>query len=184
MENQIKVFQDKSQKALGYLSDRLQRIRTGRANPSLIEDVAVDAYESKMELKNLAAISAPEPRLIVIQPWDQSVIPAIEKAIYSSNLGLSPVTDKNIIRITIPPLTAERRQEMIKMVRSELEETRIKIRGFRREGIEVIESSKKNGEISEDEEKRLKDDIQKEVDVANKKIEEIGEAKEAELNEI
>jgi ribosome recycling factor len=184
MDTQIQIFQEKSQKAIDYLNDRLMRIRTGRANPALIEDLPVEAYESKMELKDLAVINAPESRLLVIQPWDQSIIPQIERAILSSNLGLTPATDKNVIRIQIPALTTERRQDLIKVVKGELEEARIKIRGFRREAIEEIEKSQKSGNISEDQEKRLKIDIQKEVDVKNETVEEIGTNKETELNEL
>ena len=137
-----------------------------------------------MELKNLATINVPEPRLIVIQPWDQSVIPTIEKAILTSNLNLTPQTDKEIIRITIPQLTTERRQDLVKVLRSELEETRVRVRGFRREAIEMLEQEKKSGEISEDLERRLKNDLQRMVEKMNEEIEQIGKHKEQELNEV
>jgi len=183
-ERTLKNFQEKSGKTLDYLREKLKKLRTGRANPSLVEDLAVAAYGSKMELKNMATINVTEPRLIVIQPWDQSVIPTIEKAILTSNLNLTPQTDKEIIRITIPQLTTERRQDLVKVLRSELEETRVRVRGFRREAIEMLEQEKKSGEISEDLERRLKNDLQRMVEKMNEEIEQIGKHKEQELNEV
>ena len=120
-EKLLAQFKEKSDKSLVYLKEKLGTIRSGRANPALVADLKVNCYGSQMVLKTVAAITAPEPRLIVIQPWDQTVVSAVEKAIQTSNLGLTPQTEDNIVRVAIPNLTAERRDELIKLVGQETE---------------------------------------------------------------
>ena len=180
----IEHFTQKSEKSIEFLKSELGSLRTGRANPSLVENLKVSAYESEMELRNLAAITAPEASLLLVQPWDVSIIPQIEKAIITSNLGLNPNTDQGVIRINLPTLTSERREQLIKMVGEKLEEARVKIRGYRRDSMEEIRLMKDKSEISEDEQRRLEKVLQKEVERMNEQIELTGEKKKQELKEI
>lgn len=163
-----------------YKSD-IASIRTGRATPALVEDVAVDAYGQKMTIKELASINTPEPRTIVIQPWDKGVIEAIVNGIRKSDVGLAPIVDGELIRLTIPSLTEERRKDFVKLLKSKTEESRVKIRRLREEIWEKIQTMAHDGEIREDEKFRGKEDLQKVVDEYNKKIEELEKKKEGEL---
>lgn len=157
-------------------------LRTGRATPALVEDIEVEAYGSKQPLKALAAISSPEPRQIVIQPWDKSTLPAIEKAIQSANaLGVNPIADKDTIRISLPTLTEERKVSLIKLLKEKLEQSRIHIRKVRDEAMKEVEAEEKSKKISEDEKFRKKQDIEKMVGEYNKKAEELASAKEREI---
>jgi len=166
------------------LKMELATIRTGRATPTLIEHIKVEYAGVPTPLNQIAGISAPEVRLLVIQPWDRSCIHDIEKAILKSDLGLNPKSDGNLIRISIPPLTEERRQELIKAVRKRVEERRIAIRNLRREAIEELKRLGKNKDISQDEQKSALDQLQKLTDSFIAQAEEIGQDKEAELAEI
>jgi len=166
------------------LKMELATIRTGRATPTLIEHIKVEYAGVPTPLNQIAGISAPEVRLLVIQPWDRSCIHDIEKAILKSDLGLNPKSDSNLIRISIPPLTEERRQELIKAVRKRVEERRIAIRNLRREAIEELKRLGKNKDISQDEQKSALDQLQKLTDSFIAQAEEIGQDKEAELAEI
>lgn len=156
-------------------------MRTGRATPALVENLEVEHYGVKAPLRGIAAISATGPREIVIQPWDKSALPAIEKAIAGSTLGLAPIADRDAIRLSIPPLTQERRTEMVKMLGKYGEEARIHVRRERDEALKESERAYKAKEISEDERFRRKNEIQKIVDEANKKIEDTAAAKEKEI---
>ena len=156
-------------------------LRTGRATPALVEDLEVDYYGAKTPLKAVASISSPEPRQLVIQPWDKNAIQPIEKAIQSSSLGLNPVTDRDTIRLSIPSLTEERRKELLKVLGRHLEDARIAVRREREEALKEIDRAEKAKEISEDEKFRKKQEAQKVVDDFNKKIDEIGSAKEKEI---
>lgn len=169
------------EKILGFYKTDIASIRTGRATPALVEDIVVDAYGQRMHVKELASMSVPEPRTLVIQPWDKGVVSAIEGAIRKSELGLSPVVDGQIIRLNIPPLTEERRKEFIKLLKQKTEEARIKIRRIREEIWHKVQTMEHAHEISEDEKFKAKDDLQKLVDEYNKKIEELEKKKEAEL---
>lgn len=156
-------------------------LRTGRATPALVEDLAVEAYGSHQPLKALAAISAPGARDIVIQPWDKSLLPAIEKAIQTSALGLNPIADKDAIRLAMPVLTEERKRDLVKLLKDKLEAGRIQVRRLRDEAMKTIEAEEKAKHISEDEEFRQKQEVEKAVGECNRKIEELGTAKEREI---
>ncbi len=146
--------EEKMQKTVGGLKKELAAIRTGRATPNLIEYIKVEYAGVPTPLNQVAGISAPEASLLIIQPWDKSSIRSIEKAIQTSDLGLNPVSDGNVIRINIPPLSEERRQELIKVVRRRVEERRIAIRNLRREAMDELKELEKNKDISQDEHKR------------------------------
>lgn len=156
-------------------------IRTGRATPSLVEDVVVDVYGQKMHIKELATITAPEPRSLLIQPWDKGVVEAISGAIRKSEIGLNPVVDGQTIRLNIPSLTEERRKEFIKLLKQKTEESRVKIRRIREEIWNKVQTMEHEHEIGEDDKFKAKDDLQKIVDDYNKKIEELEKKKEQEL---
>lgn len=174
-------FKQKLEKVVERLKNEVASLRTGRASPVLVENLEVDYYGSKTPLKAMAAISSPEPKQLVIQPWDKQALPLIEKAIQSSSLGLNPVTDREVIRLSIPPLTEERRKELLKLLGKYLEEARIHIRRERDEALKEIDGKEKAKEISEDEKFRQKNEAQKIIDEVNKKIEERGLAKEKEI---
>ncbi|MCL6519916.1 MAG: ribosome recycling factor [Armatimonadetes bacterium] len=159
-------------------------IRTGRANPALLERVTVDYYGTPMPVNQLATISVPEPRLLVIAPWDRNALPLIEKAIIKSDLGLTPVSDGHVIRLNIPVLTEERRKEMIKLLHKKAEEARVAVRNVRREANEELKKLEKSGQASEDDVRRAQEHIQKLTDKYIEQIDRITEAKEAELMEV
>ncbi len=165
------------------LKREFKRIRTGRASAALLDGVRVDCYDSQMPLEQIASISVPETRLIVIQPWDQSIMGDIEKGILKSELGLTPMNDGKIIRISIPPLTSERRKELAKLARKMSEENKITIRNHRREANELFKEMKNEKEISEDELHKAYNEVQKITDEFIKKIDEITAEKEKEIIE-
>lgn len=169
------------EKIVEHLKHEVASLRTGRATPALVEDLEVDYYDAKTPLKALASISSPEPRQLVIQPWDKNAIQPVEKAIQGSSLGLNPVTDRDTIRLTIPPLTEERRKELAKVLGRHLEDARIVVRREREEVLKEIDRREKAKEISEDEKFRKKSEVQKVIDEFNKKIDEVGSAKEREI---
>ena len=171
-------------KSVEVMKRELAVIRTGHATPALIEHIKVEYAGFPTPLNQIAGVSAPEVRLLVIQPWDKGSIHSIEKAILKSDLGLNPASDGNVIRINIPPLTEERRQELIKTVRRRVEERRIAIRNLRREAMEELKGFEKNKAISQDEHKRVFDQLQKLTDSFIANIEQTGRSKEAELTEI
>lgn len=158
-------------------------LRVGRATPALVENILVDYYGVKTPLKQLAAIAAPEPRLLIIEPWDKNVIAAIEKAIFSSNLGLNLIVDKSLIRINIPPLTEERRNSLIRITGTKLEEVKVKCRTTRDEAIKEITDLKSAKKITEDEKFEIKEKIQELVNATNKNLETITKLKEKEIKE-
>lgn len=159
-------------------------IRTGRATPSLLDRISVEYYGTETPLNQLANISVPEPRMLMVQPWDKSAVKAIEKAILASDLGLTPNSDGNVVRIAIPPLTEERRKELVKIVRKEAEEKRVAVRNVRRDANEEVKALEKSGEISEDESRRAQDDIQELTNKYISKIDELLAAKETEILEV
>ena len=166
---------------LDFYKNDIASIRTGRATPSLVEEIVVDCYGQKMHIKELASLSVPEPRTLAIQPWDKSVVDLIAKAIRESGVGLNPVVDGQIIRLNIPSLTEERRKEFIKLLKQKSEEAKVKIRKIREEIWDKIQRLEKDGEIREDDKFKGKEDLQKIVDDYNKKIEDLEKKKEAEL---
>jgi len=176
--------QDRMEKTVEALQLDLRGIRTGRASPALVERLKVDYYDAPTPLNQLATISAPEPRLLTIRPWDPSALAAIEKAILKSDLGLTPNNDGKIIRLSIPRLNEERRQELVKVVARRVEEGRVSIRNIRRDAIEALRTLEKDKEISEDELHKSRDDVQELTDDFVGQIDEVGKAKEKEIMEI
>ncbi|MBI4303092.1 MAG: ribosome recycling factor [Chloroflexi bacterium] len=176
--------EEKMRKGVDGLKKELAVIRTGRATPSLIEHIKVDYAGVPTPLNQIAGVSAPEARLLVIQPWDKGSIRSIEKAIQTSDLGLNPLSDGAVIRINIPPLSEERRQDLIKIVRKRIEERRVIIRNFRHEAMNELKEQEKNKELSQDEHKRLLSQLQKVTDTFIAEAEKIGQDKEAELKQV
>lgn len=172
------------EKAAERLRNDLSTLRAGRASAALIESLEVESYGAKMPLKALGSISSPGPRMLVIQPWDKNMVQPIEKAIRNSSLGFAPAVDRDVIRISIPPLTEERRKEMLKFLGRHAEDARIRVRQIREEAFKEIDRKEKSGEMSEDEKFRQKSDAQKIIDDANKRIEEITAAKEKEITTV
>jgi ribosome recycling factor len=170
-------------KAVDALRDDLVTIRTGRASPALVERLPVEYYGTPTPLNQLATISVPEPRLLAIRPWDPNALADIERAILKSELGLTPSNDGKIIRLTIPRLTEERRQELVKIVGKRVEEGKIAIRNMRRDAIEDLRELESEKLISEDEFYRAKDDVQEITDEFIVKMDEIGRDKEREITE-
>jgi ribosome recycling factor len=177
-------IEEKMKASANGLKLELASIRTGHASPALIEHLKIDYAGVPTPLNQMAAISAPEATLIVIQPWDRSTIPNIEKAILKSDLGLNPVTSGNLIRLSMPPLSEERRQEMTRLVRKREEERKIAIRNLRHEAMSELKDMEKNKEISQDEHKRALEQLQKLTDGFIADIEKIAHDKEAELMEV
>jgi ribosome recycling factor len=177
-------IEQKMRTSIEVLKEELATIRTGHATPALIEHIKVEYADVPTPLNQLASISAPGARLLVIQPWDKSSIRSIEKAILTSDLGLNPTSDGSAIRINIPPLSEERRQELIKVARGRTEKEKVVIRNFRREAMEELKGLEKNKDISQDELKRAMDQLQKLTDSFIAKADQAGQDKEAELMEV
>ncbi len=171
------------EKAIAALSREFKRVRTGRATPALLDGIRADYYGAPTPLNQMASISVPEPRLILIQPWDPKSCEAIEKAILKSDLGLTPNNDGKVVRIAIPPLTEERRKELVKVVRKMGEEAKVAIRNARRDANEMLKEYKKEGEISEDDAFRGQEQIQKLTDEYVAKVDELVAEKEKEIME-
>lgn len=176
--------EEKMQASVEGLKMELAGIRTGHATPALIEHIKVDYSGVPTPLNHIAGISAPTANLLVIQPWDRSSISQIEKAILKSELGLNPTSDGNLIRLNLPPLSEERRQELIKIVRKRVEERKIGIRNQRRDAMTELKELEKNKEISQDEHKRAQDQLQKVTDSFIVDLDQIAHDKEAELMEV
>jgi ribosome recycling factor len=170
-------------KATDFLDGELTKIRTGRASPALIENLEIEYFGQKLPLKQLGMISCPEPRQIVIQPWDKSYVEAIQKAISQSSLGLSPIVDKDFIRLSLPPLSEEYRKNLMRILSEKQEEARKIIRRWREEAWKKIQDGFREGKIREDDKFRAKDELQKLVDDYNKKIDEMGEKKKKDIIE-
>ncbi len=180
----IKDTRARMDKAVEAMRREFSSVRTGKASPALLEHVKVEAYEQQMPLEQLSTISAPEPRLLVVQPWDKSLMGAIEKAIQSSDLGLNPSNDGTVIHVPIPALNEERRQEMVKVLHKMAEEGKVSVRSARRSANEEIKAKIKDHEISEDEGHKKLDDVQKMTDDYVTKIDALLKAKEEEVLEV
>ncbi|MCK1992449.1 ribosome recycling factor [Peribacillus muralis] len=174
----------KMEKAIGAYTRELASIRAGRANASLLDRLSIDYYGAQTPVNQVAGISVPEARLLVIQPYDKTVLGEIEKAILKSDLGLNPSNDGSIIRIAIPALTEERRKELVKVVKKEAEEAKIAVRNVRRDANDDLKKLEKNGEITEDDLRGYADDIQKMTDANITKVDEITKDKEKEILEV
>lgn len=183
-EQVIKEIEGRMQKSLQNLQMELSRVRTGRASTALVDGVKVDYYGTLTPLKQMASVSVPEARLIVIQPWDQTALQSIEKAIQKADLGLTPQNDGKIIRVPVPPLNEERRKELAKLIAKTGEECKVTVRKHRRDGNEVLKVEQKDKKITEDENKKQQEVIQKMTDKYIQKIDEMLSAKEKEIMEV
>ena len=177
----IQKIKPEMEKVINFLEKELKKIRTGRASPVLVEDLMVEAFGQKFPLKQLAAISVPEPRQLLIQPWDKSYIEPITKAIEKANLGVSPVVDKEVIRINLPPLTQEYKQEIMKLISEKEEQAKRTIRKWRDEAWNEIQEKTREGLIREDDKFRAKDELQEMIEDYYQKIEELGNKKRDEI---
>jgi len=180
----LQETEGRMQKAVEGLRRELASLRAGRANPALLEKVLVNYYGTPTPVNQLATISAPEARLLVIQPWDRSMMPEIEKAILKSDLGLTPSSDGAVVRIAIPQLTEERRTELVKVARKKAEEFRVMVRNARREANDKLKAQEKSKQASEDEIKRVQEKVQKATDSHIQSIDKILATKEAEIMEV
>ena len=171
-------------KSLEVLKKELAGMRAGRATPALLDKVMVSYYGNPMPVNQLANVSVPEARLLVIQPWDKTVLPEIEKAILKSDLGITPTSDGTVIRLVVPQLTQQRRAELVKAARKKAEEGRVAIRNIRRDTNDLLKQQQKKGEISEDELRRLQDEVQKLTDRYIKEIDQLVGSKEKEIMEV
>jgi ribosome recycling factor len=180
----IKETDSKMQKTLSILTHELATIRTGRATPGLVEHIKVEYHGVSTPVNQIASISTPDAKMIVIQPWDRTSARDIEKAILKSDLGLNPTNDGNVIRIAIPPLTEERRKDLIKAIHKRLEETKVILRNIRRDAIDKLRKAEKNKEISEDQFNRSTDQFQKLIDGHIEKVNQVGKDKETEILEV
>ncbi|ELX8380897.1 ribosome recycling factor [Providencia vermicola] len=184
MINEIKKdAQDRMEKSVEALKNQISKVRTGRASPSLLDGIMVDYYGAATPLRQLANVTVEDARTLAISVFDRSMSPAIEKAIMASDLGLNPSSAGTVIRVPLPPLTEERRKDLIKVVRAEAEQGRIAVRNVRRDANDKVKALLKDKEISEDDERRSQDDIQKLTDGYIKKVDEALAQKEAELME-
>ncbi|MDD2554742.1 MAG: ribosome recycling factor [Syntrophaceticus sp.] len=184
MDNALKQTENRMKKSVELLVKDYSTMRAGRATPSLLENVLVDYYGTPTPVNQMATVTVPEPRLLAIQPWDKNMMPQIEKAILKSDLGINPISDGNVIRLTVPTLTEEKRKDLVKVVHKKAEEGRIAIRNLRREINDQIKGVEKKGDISEDMAKRYLNDTQELTDKYTKKIDEVAAAKEKEIMEI
>ncbi|MDR0706266.1 MAG: ribosome recycling factor [Treponema sp.] len=184
MNSVIVDAEDKMKKTIASLKDGFAAIRTGRASVALFDKIRVDAYGDKQPINQVAAISTPEARLVVISPWDKTLVGEIEKAIRSSELSLNPSSDGKVIRINIPPLTEERRKELAKAAKTQAEQCRVSIRNVRRDGNDELKKQLKASAITEDEEKKLSDELQKLTGAYIKDIDKILAEKEKEILEV
>ncbi len=177
----IKKIKPRLEKTVEYLRNGLGSLQVGRATPSLIENLEIDAYNQKMPLKDLAVIQSQEPRMVIIRPWDKTIIKNIESAIRNSSLGLSPIVDEDFIRLTVPSLSEERRNEIVKILNEKVEECRVSIRRNREEIWREIQNMEQAKEITEDDKFKAKDELQKIIDEYNKKVDDIKKKKEEEI---
>src|SRR5581483_1304190 len=172
------------EKAVDYMTHEFAGVRTGKASPALVENIDVEAYGATMKLKQLALITTPEPRLLVIQPFDASTAKDIEKAIKESKVGINPAVDGKIIRMPIPELSEERRKDLVKTIKQMAEEARVRVRSARREGIDEAKKAEKEGDVTEAGRRRMGEEIQKRTDQYRKKIDVLVSTKQADIMRI
>lgn len=184
MDPKLVEIKQKIQQSLEHLKKELASIRAGRANPSLVENIPVPAYGTRMKLVEVGTISAPQPSLLTIQVWDNSLVDNVVKAILEANLGLNPATDGALVRLPIPPLTQERREEFIKLTHQKAEETKVSIRQTRQEARQEWDRMEENGEIGEDEKFRLEKLLQEQVDKSIEEVDGLVKIKEEELIQV
>ncbi|KXZ39802.1 ribosome recycling factor [Alkalithermobacter thermoalcaliphilus JW-YL-7 = DSM 7308] len=179
-----KALEEKMQKTISVLKEELSVIRAGRANPTMLDRVVVDYYGSATPLKQLATVSAPEPRTLIVQPWDMSALNNIEKAIQNADLGFNPTNDGKVIRIVIPQLTEERRKDLLKVVNKTGESAKVALRNERRDANDKLKKMQKDGELTEDDLKKAQDEVQKITDKHIKLVDEMLEKKSKEIMEV
>ncbi|OPJ61801.1 ribosome recycling factor [Clostridium oryzae] len=177
----LKNAEAKMSKSVTAMKSELSTMKAGRANPTILDRVEVEYYGGMVPINQVANVSAPEPRVLLIQPWEKAAVKAIEKAILKSDLGLNPSSDGTVIRLIIPELTEETRRNLVKQVKKTGEDAKVAIRSIRRDANDRIKAMKKSNELSEDESKKAEDDIQKKTDVFIKDVDKIIEAKEKEI---
>ncbi len=180
----FKEFSRKMDKTLDVLGSQFASVRAGRANAQVLDNISVEYYGADSPIGQVASISSPDPRTLVIQPWDNSLLKPIEKAIQQSELGINPQNDGRVIRLVFPQLTEERRKELTKQVKKYAEDAKVAIRNLRRDGMDAIKKALKNSEITEDDQKKAEKDLQELTDKYTKKVDEKCAAKEKELMEI
>ncbi|MED5588027.1 uncharacterized protein METZ01_LOCUS19663 [marine metagenome] len=183
-ESVLSEVSTKMDRAVDAFKRDLTQLRTGRATPALVENIDVDYYGSMTPLKQIASISAPDARAIMIQPWDTAAMREIEKSLQTSDMGFNPSNDGTTITVPIPPLTQERRQEMVKLLKGKVEDGKISVRNVRRDGLESLRRLEKDKSISQDDGRRAQDQLQKTTDGHTKLIDETGSAKEAEILQV
>jgi len=184
IDNVLKDVDGRMQKTLNSLVQELATIRTGRASPSLIDHIKADYHGIPTPLNQMASISIPEAKMILIQPWDKTMIKNIEKAILKSDIGLNPTSDGNVIRILIPAINEERRKELIKVVHKRLEDSKVALRNVRRDGLEELRKFLKDKEVSQDDFNRASEKLQLLIDSYTEKVDKTGKTKEAEIMEV
>ncbi|MBR2854934.1 MAG: ribosome recycling factor [Clostridia bacterium] len=184
LQDVLDTAKEKMKKSCAVYEQNLMGLRAGRANPQLLDRILVDYYGTPTPINQIGNISSPEPRLLVIAPWEAKMIPQVEKAIQKSDLGLNPSNDGKIIRLVFPELNEERRKELTKVASKGAEETKVAIRSIRRDAIEQIKKMKKNSEITEDDQRDAEEDMQKITDKAIKEVDEIYAKKEKEIMEV
>ncbi|MCK9221100.1 MAG: ribosome recycling factor [Limnochordia bacterium] len=184
MDSILSETREKMDGVIEALKREFASVRTGRANPSLLDRMMVDYYDVPTPLRQIANVSAPEPQLLVVQPYDKTSISGIEKAILKSDLGLVPSSDGNVIRLAIPPLTEERRKDLAKLVAKEAEDKRVAVRHIRRDANSQIKAAEKDGDLPEDESRKMQDDVQKLTDEYIEKVDELLSKKQQELMEV
>jgi len=184
IKNIEKSMQEKMDKTISVLKHELSTLKAGRANPSILDRITVEYYGTATPLNQLANISAPEPRILTISPWDSKSIPVIEKAILKSDLGINPSNDGKMIRLVIPQLTEERRKDLVKLIKKLGEEAKVAMRNIRRDANEQLKKLKKDGKITEDEHKKSEEDTQKMTDKYIKEVDKAIELKEKEIMEV
>ena len=174
-------IKEKMEKSINVYNEKLSEVRAGRANPAILNKIKIDYYGTPTPINQVAGVSVPEARLIVIQPWDMSILKEIEKAILASDIGINPNNDGKVIRLAFPELTEERRKDLVKDIKKMAEEAKIAIRAIRRDGIEEAKAKQKDGEMTEDELKQAENEIQKLTDKSVEEIDKILENKEKEV---
>jgi len=184
MATNIKDFETKMQKTISVLNSEYATVRAGRANPAILDKVTVEYYGVATPLTQIGTVSVPDPRSILIQPWDAGILKEVEKAILASDIGITPNNDGKAIRLNFPPLTEERRKEIVKTIRKKGEDSKVAIRSIRRDAMDGIKADKKNGEITEDDVKNIENDVQKLTDKYIKEIDTVMAAKEKEIMEV
>jgi ribosome recycling factor len=184
LDDILKTAEHKMTRAVEVLSTDLQAVRTGRASPALLDRIQVDYYGAPTPINGVANISAPDPRMVLVQPWDKTMLGPIEKAIQKSDLGINPTNDGQVIRLALPQLTEERRKELVKQVHHRAEEARVAVRNCRRDALDHLRKAEKDGGVSKEDETRAQDRLQKLTDSFVKRVDEVSRRKETEVMEV